>query len=123
MTKAQKSELLHQVSNSAFDELKDDADPSRIPKTEQQITEDRMKTATELESQTIDLDKHTFSANELKDFTAMTEQSSDNTKAKADKAERERLNKTGEKLAETPVKGKNMYEELYDNKSVDVQSA
>jgi hypothetical protein len=34
MSKDQKSELLHQISNSAFNELKDDADPSRIPKTE-----------------------------------------------------------------------------------------
>jgi hypothetical protein len=35
MSRAQKSELLHQISNSAFNELKDDADPSRIPKTEE----------------------------------------------------------------------------------------
>lgn len=35
MSKEQKSELLHQISNSAFNELKDDADPSRIPKTEE----------------------------------------------------------------------------------------
>lgn len=74
MSKTQKSELLHQVSNSAFDELKDDADPSRIPKTEQQITEDRNKQAGEVDAQAIDLDKKTFSANDLKDFTSLTEQ-------------------------------------------------
>jgi hypothetical protein len=90
--------LLHQVSASAFDELKDDADPSRIPKTEQQISEDRMKTATEVEAQTIDLDKHTFSANDLKDFTALTEQSSNSTKYKMDQAENTRKGKMGDKV-------------------------
>lgn len=62
------------MSNSAFDELKDDADPTRVPKTDQQLTEDRMKQAGEVEAQTIDLDKKTFSANDLKDFTSLTEQ-------------------------------------------------
>jgi hypothetical protein len=123
MTKDQKSELLHQVSKSAFEELKDDADPTRVPKTEAQITEDRMKTAGEVEAQTIDLDKHTFSANELKDFTALTEQMSSNTKAKMDKAESKRKEKMGDKQEEAVPKKKNMYEELFDNKPIDVKSA
>ena len=122
LTKDQKSEIFHQISKSAFSELKDDADPSRVPKTDEQIKADRMKTASEVEEQTIDLDKHTFSANELKDFTALTEQSSDTTKAKMDKAESDRKSKIGEK-AETQEKKKNMYEELYDNKPIDVKSA
>ena len=100
---------MHQVSNSAFDELKDDADPSRIPKTEQQVVEDRNKEASEVEGQTIDLDKKTFSANDLKDFTSLTEQQSDNTKAKMDKAENIRTGKMGDKGSETPQK-KNFYE-------------
>ena len=74
MSKAEKSELLHQVSASAFSELKDDADPSRVPKTEQQIENERAQQANEVEAQTLDLDKHTFGANDLKDFTALTEQ-------------------------------------------------
>jgi len=43
------------------------------------------------------LDKKTFSANDLKDFTSLTEQQSDNTKAKMDKAENLRNAKMGEK--------------------------
>lgn len=81
-----------------------------------------MKTANEVEAQTIDLDKKTFSANDLKDFTALTEQSSENTKAKMDKAEHERKSKTGEQV-EVAEKKKNMYEEMYDNKPVDVKAA
>lgn len=123
MSRDQKSQLLHQISRSAFDELKDDADPSRIPMTEEQKTEDRMKTANEVEAQTIDLDKKTFSANDLKDFTALTEQSSSNVKAKMDNAERQRKAKMGESAESIPENKKNMYEELLDNKAVDVKSA
>jgi hypothetical protein len=39
-----------------------------------------------------------------------------------DKAESERMAKTGEKTVVADNK-KNMYEEMYDNKSVDVKSA
>lgn len=123
MSKSQKSELLHQVSNSAFDELKDDADPTRVPKTEQQLVDDRMKQAGEVEAQTIDLDKKTFSANDLKDFTSLTEQQSSETQSKMDKAENSRKNKIGEKTEDKLAKSKDMYEELYDNKSMDVLSA
>lgn len=40
-----------------------------------------------------------------------------------DKAEDNRKNKIGEKTDDKTTKSKNMYEELYDNKSVDVKSA
>ena len=43
MSKAQKSDLLHQVSASAFSELKDDADPSRIPKSQTDIEKERLQ--------------------------------------------------------------------------------
>lgn len=33
LSKKEQSDMLHAVSNSAFSELADDADPSRIPKT------------------------------------------------------------------------------------------
>lgn len=42
MSKNEQSELLHAVSDSAFSELADEADPSRIPKTAEQIKKDRM---------------------------------------------------------------------------------
>ena len=42
MSKNEQSDLLHAVSDSAFSELADEADPSRIPKTAEQIKKDRM---------------------------------------------------------------------------------
>ena len=70
------------------------------------------------------MDKKTFSANDLKDFTSLTEQQSDSTKVKMDKAENARKGKMGEKGEEGHKKS--MAEELYDgsaNKAVDVKSA
>jgi hypothetical protein len=68
------------------------------------------------------LDKKTFSADDLKDFTSSTVQESDNTKAKMDKAENDRRVALGGTSKEAESKSKNMYEELYDTK-IDIKSA
>ena len=70
MSKSEKSDLLHQVVNSAERENAEDSDPSLIPVSNTQIEEDRMKQASELDAQVMDLEDMQFKANDLKDFTS-----------------------------------------------------
>jgi len=50
MTMKEKNEMLHAVSDSAFSELADDKDPTRIPKTDEEIRKDRFADADSIDS-------------------------------------------------------------------------
>jgi hypothetical protein len=71
--------MLHAVSNSAFSELADDADPSRIPETADQIKKDRMDDVNSIDANLASIEQKTFSAKDLNDFSAMSQQRADTT--------------------------------------------
>jgi hypothetical protein len=107
MTKQQKSDLLHAVSASAFSELADDADPSRIPKTDDEIKKERLDDAESIDKNLSEIEEKSFSAKELSDFSAMESQNAkktfdDRTKSKDESHE-----------VKAPHQ-KDFYEEIYD---------
>lgn len=79
MSKSEKSDLLHQVVNSAERDNAEEADPSLVPVTNAQIEQDRMNQAQEVDNQVMDLEDMTFKADELKQFTSRNMQKATTT--------------------------------------------
>ena len=69
MNKSEKNELLHDIVNSAQQELAEDADPSIIPMSTAQIEQQRLDQADQIQSQVLDLEDMEFKASDLKQFT------------------------------------------------------
>ena len=71
--------MLHAVSNSAFSELADDADPSRIPKTDDEIKKERLEDADSIDKNLSEIEQKSFSAKELNEFSALESQNAKRT--------------------------------------------
>ena len=111
MSKQEKGQLLHQVVQSAQQEEQDAANPSQVPKTDEQLDSERKEQAEEIDSQVMDLEQMNFQAKDLKDFSSMTEKSA----GKSFK-EREIPKKAEGSKQEEVAPKKNFYEQIYEQK-------
>ena len=74
MNQKEKSDLMHEIVNSANRDQAEAADPSIVPVTNAQIEQQRMDQAEQIDGQVLDLEDMEFKADELNQFTSRGQQ-------------------------------------------------
>jgi hypothetical protein len=109
MDMAQKSNLLHQVANSAAQEYKDARDKKPQVPTAEDEEMDRKQSAVELSENAMEYERMDYSAKDLNNFSALTSQQAQ--KSMDSKA----LPVPKKDLTPQPVHKPDFYEQLYDS--------
>ena len=112
MNKEEKSQLLHDIAKSAEDEVLESRHPKPAEKSEEEVDSERKEQANDLSDNAIEIANMSFSAKDLKDFSALSAQSASKTFEQP---------KSGTEAAKagSNVKPprKDFYEEIFDKKN------
>mmetsp|Transcript_15217 Transcript_15217/g.23504 ORF Transcript_15217/g.23504 Transcript_15217/m.23504 type:complete len:107 (+) Transcript_15217:547-867(+) len=106
MDMSQKSQMLHAVASQAQQDQIDEANPAGLPKTDEQLDQERKEQASEIDGQAMDLERMNFGAKDLKAFSSMTVNNGEKTFAQDPTPKKDNQKEQ--------VKSKGFYEQILD---------
>lgn len=117
----EKSALFHNVVKSAQKQIEEEANPKPAKVTEDDLHKDRIRTAEEIDQTAIDLEKMSFTAKDLNNFSSFAQQNAGKQFEERQQVEDKKSAKPAEKKVEEKKPSKNFYEQIYDQKAQDTK--